>query len=176
MVVLEMSYLVFTCDVNGTLQVLKSYTTLIKAGHMHDFPKEHHGLLSFTMKNKHGLRFSTCEEFGISPEQAAQILKEDLDNCKYVFAKGAGMEKIFLGGCTLQKGFHVAAHTVPVLDLEHLPGTKFSAVTPEELDTLPKCGDVYHQKKPDGSLNHCSLTDVHSFYRQLLRYIASINM
>jgi hypothetical protein len=113
------------------------------------------------------LKFSKCSEEGIDIEDACAELFPDAAKCKYIFAKGIGMEKMFLNSCKVQESYCTPELRVPVLDLFDMDGLNIKT---ENLEQYPSCGK--HERSPDDKLLHCSLSEIYCFYNQLVAFLA----
>lgn len=164
MILLEISYVIFHFDNESQeLKIHKYYNSLVKPGKISDYP-EMHSLIMFTIHHKHGLPFSKCQEHGQDFEVVYQEFKSDLQNCKYVIAKGIGMENIFLKGCGIQFGNQTDSFDVKIFELEHVLNEKIH-VNDMGLEKYPSCG--HHIPAQDGEVLHCSLSEVHLFFKLL---------
>lgn len=168
MILLELSFLTFRC-VDGTFQITSQFNTLVQPGLISSYPEKYQSLIKYTIRHKHGLRFSVCQEHGVKSSSACEQLSAALPQCQFVFAKGAGMEKLLLQGCRLQDGYDTPPSAVPVIDMLDIEGLDMKT---QHLDQYPNCGK--HLAAPEeGMTLHCSLGEVHCFYDQLVQFMNS---
>jgi hypothetical protein len=179
MIILEISYLIFTYNSTSQFEILHTFNSLVKPGKKMDYFTKYPSMknpIKITMEKVHGLSFTTCDQEGLTPNDMWQNFVNDVKkyDCKYIMSKGSSMEQNFVNGPTFQINELEFTPSNPlgltVMDLSEMFNIK--PISGENLNTFPNCG--HHLPNLfTNEPNHCSLSEIYCYYQQLISYVSS---